>query len=281
MGWKEYGLAAMAADMKSDGRTYYDAHAVVLNGSDIANAYLDGDESTDPFALLEGKTSCHTGWLKSAGMLLPMGYLISEGYAPVVGSADDIESLRSTIYSYFNEDASIPDSGTPYASYSGAVRCLSEGVGDVAFVKDSTIASYCGNEDAAENEDWCLDEDEYILLPSYGSAPSHPVMYNPDRVDIQTRTAILNALLAMNDEMYVENYQMGGQTYTGCYDMNTHMVDSEQPKNECGDQILANILNTPGIVEVNTQEHMGIYGDLIGSIPGITTYFDTKYEIQE
>ena len=281
MGWKEYGLAAMAADMKSDGRTYYDAHAVVLNGSEMANAYLDGDDSTDPFALLEGKTSCHTGWLKSAGMLLPMGYLISEGYAPVVGSEDDIESLRSTIYSYFNEDASIPDSGTPYASYSGAVRCLSEGVGDVAFVKDSTIASYCGNEDATENEDWCLDEDEYILLPSYGSAPSHPVMYNPDRVNIQTRTAILNALLSMNDEMYVENYQMGGQTYTGCYDMNTHMVDADQPKNECGDQILTNILNTPGIVEVNTQEHMGIYGDLIGSIPGITTYFDTKYEIQE
>lgn len=281
MGWKEYGLAAMAADMKSDGRTYYDAHAVVLNGSDMANAYLDGDDSTDPFALLEGKTSCHTGWLKSAGMLLPMGYLISEGYAPVVGSEDDIESLRSTIYSYFNEDASIPDSGTPYASYSGAVRCLSEGVGDVAFVKDSTIASYCGNEDAAENEDWCLDEDEYILLPSYGSAPSHPVMYNPDRVDIQTRTAILNALLSMNDEMYVENYQIGGQTYTGCYNMNSHAVDSDQPKNECGDQILSNILNTPGIVEVNTQEHMGIYGDLIGSIPGITTYFDTKYEIQE
>ena len=281
MGWKEYGLAAMAADMKSDGRTYYDAHAVVLNGSEMANAYLDGDDSTDPFALLEGKTSCHTGWLKSAGMLLPMGYLISEDYAPVVGSEDDIESLRSTIYSYFNEDASIPDSGTPYASYSGAVRCLSEGVGDVAFVKDSTIASYCGNEDATENEDWCLDEDEYILLPSYGSAPSHPVMYNPDRVDIQTRTAILNALLSMNDEMYVENYQMGGQTYTGCYNMNTHMVDADQPKNECGDQILTNILNTPGIVEVNTQEHMGIYGDLIGSIPGITTYFDTKYEIQE
>ena len=281
MGWKEYGLAAMAADMKSDGRTYYDAHAVVLNGSEMANAYLDGDDSTDPFALLQGKTSCHTGWLKSAGMLLPMGYLISEGYAPVVGSEDDIESLRSTIFSYFNEDASIPDSGTPYASYSGAVRCLSEGAGDVAFVKDSTIGSYCGNEDAAENEDWCLDEEEYILLPSYGSAPSHPVMYNPDRVDIQTRTAILNALLSMNDEMYVENHSMGGETYTGCLNVNTQVVDTEQPMNECGDQILMNILNTPGIVEVNTQEHMGIYGNLIGSIHGITTYFDTKYEIQE
>ena len=280
MGWQEYGLAAMAADTKSDGRTYYDAHAVVRNGSDIANAYLDGDDSTDPFAMLEGKTSCHTGWLKSAGMLLPMGFLISEGYAPVVGSQDDIESLRSTIYSYFNDDASIPDSGTPYSSYSGAVRCLSEGVGDVAFVKDSTISSYCGNDNASDNEDWCLAEEEYILLPSYGSAPSHPVMYNPDKLDVQTRTAILNALLSLNSEMYVEDYPMNGQTFTGCYDLSTHVVDSNQSKGECGDQILANILNTGGLVEVNTQEHMGIYGDLIGSIPGISTYFDTKYEIE-
>jgi len=280
MGWQEYGLAAMAADTKSDGRTYYDAHAVVRNGSDIANAYLDGDDSTDPFAMLEGKTSCHTGWLKSAGMLLPMGFLISEGYAPVVGSQDDIESLRSTIYSYFNDNASIPDSGTPYSSYSGAVRCLSEGVGDVAFVKDSTISSYCGNDNASDNEDWCLAEEEYILLPSYGSAPSHPVMYNPDKLDVQTRTAILNALLSLNSEMYVEDYPMNGQTFTGCYDLSTHVVDSNQSKGECGDQILANILNTGGLVEVNTQEHMGIYGDLIGSIPGISTYFDTKYEIE-
>jgi ABC-type phosphate/phosphonate transport system substrate-binding protein len=280
MGWQEYGLAAMAADTKSDGRSYYDAHAVVRNGSDIANAYLDGDDTTDPFAMMEGTTSCHTGWLKSAGMLLPMGFLISEGYAPVVGSQDDIESLRSTIYSYFSDDASIPDSGTPYSSYSGAVRCLSEGVGDVAFVKDSTIASYCGNDNASDNEDWCLAEEEYILLPSYGSAPSHPVMYNPDKLDVQTRTAILNALLSLNSEMYVEDYPMMGQTYTGCYDFSTHVVDSNQSKGECGDQILANILNTGGLVEVNTQEHMGIYGGLIGSIPGISTYFDTKYDIE-
>ena len=85
MGWQQYGLEVLAADTKSDGRTYYNAHAVVLNGSNAANAYLDDNASTDPFATLEGTISCHTGWLKSAGMLLPMGFLISEGYAPVVG----------------------------------------------------------------------------------------------------------------------------------------------------------------------------------------------------
>ena len=114
VGWQRYGLDALAADQKSDGRTFYNAHAIVLNGSEIADAYLDEDETTDPFALLEGKTSCHTGWLKSAGMLLPMGFLIGNGYAEVVGDAGDIESLRNTVYSFFNEDASIPESGTTY-----------------------------------------------------------------------------------------------------------------------------------------------------------------------
>ena len=281
VGWKEYGLAAMAADLKSDGRTHYDAHAVVLNGSDIANAYLDDDDSTDPFAMMAGKTSCHTGWLKSAGMLLPMGHLISQGYAPVVGPQDDIESLRDTITSFFNENASIPESGTPYYSYSGAVKCLTEGVGDVAFAKDSTVATYCGKDDAGENAEWCLPESEYILLPSYGSAPSHPVMYNPATLDVQTRTAILNAMLALNTEMYVEDYPMQGQNFTGCYSMVTHQVDSTSPQSACGDQILSNVLNTGGLVEVNSQEHLGSYSSLISAIPGISTYFDSKYEITE
>ena len=176
--WKEYGLAAMAANQKSDERTYYSAHAWVRADSEIAAAHLDDDPSTDPFALLEGKTSCHTGWLKSAGMLMPMGYLIGNGYADVVGSPDDIDSLRETILSFFNENASIPEFGTPYYGYSGAVKCLSEGYGDVAFAKDSTVDSYCGSDNLSENEAWCLARNQYIALPAFGQAPSHPVMCN-------------------------------------------------------------------------------------------------------
>ena len=279
--WKQYGLATMAADTKSDGRTYYNAHAWVHKDSEMATALSDDDASTDPFALLEGKTSCHTGWLKSAGMLLPMGYLISNDYADVVGDADDIESLRNTILNFFNDNASIPDSGTPYHGYSGAVKCLSEGFGDVAFAKDSTVDSYCGNENVSLNEDWCLPRDEYVPLPAFGQAPSHPVMYNPDKLDVQTRTAILNALLAMNDEMYVVDYEMQGQTYTGCYNKITHQVDSDSERNICGGEIMSNILGTSGLVEANTQEHLGSYSSLISAIPGISTYYDTKYDISE
>ena len=281
VGWKDYGLAAMAADMKSDGRTHYDAHAWVKADSDVAAAHLDNDPSTDPFALLAGKTSCHTGWLKSAGMLLPMGYLIGNGYANVVGDANDISSLSATIYEFFNDNASIPESGTPYYGYSGAVKCLSEGAGDVAFAKDSTIASYCDNEDATENEDWCLAMDQYVALPAFGQAPSHPVMYNPDLLDMQSRTVILNALMSMNNEMYVVDYTMMGTTYTGCYDISIHKIDSTSDMNTCGDQIMENVLNTPGLTRVNTQTHLGSYSSLIKNIPGISNYYDTKYEITD
>ena len=250
VGWQQYGLEAIAADQKSDGRTFYNAHAVVLKDSEMANAYLDDDETTDPFALLEGKTSCHTGWLKSAGMLLPMGFLIGNGYADVVGDADDIESLRNTVYNFFNENASIPESGTTYYSYSGAVKCLSEGVGDVAFAKDSTVAGYCGNENASDNEAWCLPEEDYILLPSYGSAPSHPVMFNPDFMDAETQKKVQDALVGMNDSTE-------------------------------GTEILENILGTPGMTATDANTHLGSYGGLIEDIPGISNYFNSKFEITE
>tara|TARA_B100000678_G_C18214474_1_gene504737 strand:+ start:230 stop:2311 length:2082 start_codon:yes stop_codon:yes gene_type:complete len=279
VGWKEYDLAVMAADQKSDERTYYHAHAWVRADSEMAAAHLDDDPSTDPFALLEGKTSCHTGWLKSAGMLLPMGYLIGNGYAEVVGDVNDVESLRNTIYNFFNEGASIPDSGTPYYGYSGAVKCLSDGTGDVAFAKDSTVDSYCGNEIEGDNEEWCLDRDQYVALPAFGKAPSHPVMYNPGMLDVQTRTAILNALMSLNFENYVENYTTMGQTYTGCYDISIHVIDEESPRNTCGSEILANVLNTPGIVRATSQQHLGSYSELIRNIPGISSYYDDKFDI--
>ncbi|MDA7555863.1 PhnD/SsuA/transferrin family substrate-binding protein [Euryarchaeota archaeon] len=281
VGWKEYGLAAMAADQKSDGRTYYNAHAWVKADSEMALAHLDDDPGTDPFTLLEGKTSCHTGWLKSAGMLLPMGYLIGNEYAPVIGDGDDIESLRNTIYGFFNSDASIPDSGTPYYSYSGAVKCLSDGTGDVAFAKDSTIDSYCGNEVSEDNEDWCLERDQYVALPTFGQAPSHPIMYNPESLDVQTRTAILNALMTLNYETYIENYTVMGDTYTGCYDISVHVIDEDSPKNTCGSEILENVLNTPGLVRVTSQEHMGGYSELISNIPGISSYYSDKFDIED
>ncbi len=246
VGWKMYDLEVMAADQMSDGRTYYNAHAWVLNGSEAEQALNDGNDSTDPFAVLEGQTSCHTGWLKSAGMLIPMGYFIGQEYAEVIGDDDDIESLRNTIFNYFSEDASIPESGTPYYGYSGALKCLSEGKGGVAFAKDSTVDTYCGSDRSTENEDWCLSRENYVALPAFGQAPSHPMMYQPNTLENSTRDAIVAALVNLSSS-------------------------------ELGEDILSSILNTPGIVATDTETHFGSYSSLISSVPGISAYYDEKY----
>ena len=273
VGWKEYGLSALAADLKPDGRSWYGAQAYVRADSDMALAFLDDDDSTDPFALFEGKTSCHTGWLKSAGMLLPMGYLIGNGYAEVIGDPNDVASLRDTIYNFFNEDASIPDSGDFYYSYEGALRCLSEDRGDIAFIADTTYDYNC----VQKQRNWCLENEDgssgYVALPLFGKAPSHPVMYNPEMMDMYTRAAILNALMDMNNEEWIDE----GDGY--CYNKVTHDVDREIGPNMCGDSILDEILNTGGLIAVNTQEHMGSYSDSISNVPGIAAYFEGKYDI--
>ena len=240
LAWEVYDLGVLAAEQKADGRVYYNATAWVKADSDMAAAYLDDDDSTDPFALMEGKRSCHTGWLKSAGMLIPMGYLIGNGYAEVVGDPNEIESLRDTVTSFFSEASSIPEEGTPYSSYKGSLRCLSDGTGDVALAKDSVVDSYCTGSDSY---DWCLEVDEYVMLPAFGQAPSHPALYNPDNMDEATVVIVQNALAALGE-------------------------DSE------GKEILNDLLNTNGMVVTNAEDHLGTYGAAISNVPGIQAYFE-------
>ena len=154
LSWQNHNLQVLGAEQKQDGRPFYNAIAWVHKDSDMALADQDDDNSTDPFALMEGKTSCHTSALGSSGMLLPMGWMIDRGYIEVVGDPDDISSLPDTVYNYFSEDSSIPDSGTKYHKYIGSLRCLAEGGKDyISFAKDPTVPDYCGNEDPDDNEE--------------------------------------------------------------------------------------------------------------------------------
>ena len=229
MAWQQHGFDAILADQKSDGSTYYIASAWVLNDSDIHS--LDD---------LQGKDSCHTGWLKSAGMLMPMGYMIGHGMIEVSGDNEDIDSLRTTIENYFG-NASIPSSGDPYYGYSGAFRCMTEGAGDVAFAKTTSFEDHC------DGNNWCLNRSDYRMLqPAFGMVPSHPIMVNSERTGEEKVDAITNAFLSLNT-------------------------------NPEGQIILESVLNTPGISQVNTEEHLGSYSEAISSIPGIAAYFEEKY----
>ena len=248
VGWQQYGLEVLAADLNVDGRTYYNANAWVKSDSEVASAHLDDNPYTDPFSLLSGKTSCHTGWLKSVGMLLPMGYLIGLGYANIIGDPNDVEAIRNTIHGFFDSNSSIPETGTPYYGYSGALKCLSEGKGDVAFLEENSVEILCNNEFSSLNQEWCLDIEEYIALPAFGKSPSHPVMYNPNYLDSEITSKVTNVLVEMSSDPEASN-------------------------------ILENILNTPGFIATNTSVHLGSYSSLISNIPGISAYYEGKFSL--
>ena len=248
VGWQQYGLEVLAADLNVDGRTYYNANAWVKSDSEVASAHLDDNPYTDPFSLLSGKASCHTGWLKSVGMLLPMGYLIGLGYANIIGDPNDVEAIRNTIHGFFDSNSSIPETGTPYYGYSGALKCLSEGKGDVAFLEENSVEILCNNEFSSLNQEWCLDIEEYIALPAFGKSPSHPVMYNPNYLDSEITSKVTNVLVEMSSDPEASN-------------------------------ILENILNTPGFIATNTSVHLGSYSSLISNIPGISAYYEGKFSL--
>ena len=54
-----------------------------------------------------------------------MGFLLGLGYANVAGNPNDVESLLFTIQEFFDDEPPIPEAGTKYYGYSGALRCLS------------------------------------------------------------------------------------------------------------------------------------------------------------
>ena len=254
LSWQNHGLQVLASENKGDGRPYYNAIAWVHKDSDMALADQDDDPDTDPYDLMKGKTSCHTAALGSAGMLLPLGYLIANGYVEVVGDPDEITSLRDTVTTHFSEDSSIPSSGTIYYKYQGSLRCLAEGKGDISFAKDPTVPDYCG-----ENpEDWCFVDkftetsDFYgIGAPEgFGRAPGHPAMYNPEYMTEAEVLAIQDAFEQMSND-------------------------------ENGKQIILDVMSSPGLTITNTTNHLGTYGDAISGVPGIQAYFGAAFTCTE
>ncbi|KAG8510344.1 Serotransferrin, partial [Galemys pyrenaicus] len=145
-GLAPYNLKPVVAEYygsKDNAQTHYYAVAVVKKGT---NFKLNE---------LKGKKTCHTGLGRSAGWNIPMGLLYWQLPQPQ-------ESLLKAAASFFGGSCvpcadmkQFPQlcqlcSGTgsdkcacsnhePYFGYSGAFKCLADGVGDVAFVKHTTV----------------------------------------------------------------------------------------------------------------------------------------------
>ena len=104
-------------------------------------------------------------------------------------------------------------------------------------------------------------------------------MFNPETLNEEKKALVLEALLSLNEEEYLEDGILGDAIVTGCVNLVENTVNEGITASQCGDSILSNILNTGGLIETDTETHLGIYGSLIEAVPGISTYFDTKYKI--
>nr|XP_025845550.1 lactotransferrin [Vulpes vulpes] len=122
---------------------------------------------------LQGVRSCHTGLGRSAGWNIPIGTL-----RPFLNWTGPPEPLEEAVAKFFSascvpcadgkqypnlcrlcagteENKCACSSQEPYFGYSGAFKCLQDGAGDVAFVRDSTVF---------ENLPDKADQDKYELL---------------------------------------------------------------------------------------------------------------------
>ncbi|XP_006893024.1 PREDICTED: lactotransferrin [Elephantulus edwardii] len=153
---------------------------------------------------LKGRKSCHTGVGRTAGWNIPMGLIanqtgsckfdefFSESCAPGADPSSNLCAL--CIGDEKGQNKCVPSSKERFFGYTGAFRCLVEGNGDVAFVKDVTVLE---NTDGKNPEAWAKDLklEDFELLCLDGTrkpvseaeschlsvAPSHAVMSRKDK----------------------------------------------------------------------------------------------------
>ncbi|EGW05630.1 Lactotransferrin [Cricetulus griseus] len=155
---------------------------------------------------VRGKKSCHTAVGRTAGWNIPVGLLVnqtrsckfdeffSQSCAPGADPKSNLCAL--CIGDERGENKCAANSNERYHGYTGALRCLAEKAGDVAFLKDSTVLQ---NTDGKNTHEWarnlrledfellCLDDTRKPVTEAKNChlaiAPNHAVVSRMDKVE--------------------------------------------------------------------------------------------------
>ncbi|KAJ8034044.1 Melanotransferrin [Holothuria leucospilota] len=203
-GGKKYDLLPIMEEVYAGERKGYDALAVVRKSN--TDVTIDN---------LRGKTTCHTGYGRTAGWNMPVGFLLEEGKMPSVGCQSSLESASQffnlscvpgalaaakegsdvrNLCALCNNPNQCSRSEDLYAGYTGAFRCMIEQRADVAFIKTETVLE---NTDGNNQDPWAvnLSSHDFEILCRDGSrrpitehencriatSPSHAVVTAGDK----------------------------------------------------------------------------------------------------
>nr|AKZ20817.1 melanotransferrin 4 [Holothuria glaberrima] len=203
-GGKLYGLLPIMEEIYADGKKGYNALAVVRRSN--TDVTIDN---------LKDKTTCHTGYGRTAGWNIPVGTLLEERKMPSVGCQSSLESASqffnlscvpgaleaakegtdvSNLCALCHDPDTCSRAGDTYAGYTGAFRCMIEQGADVAFIKTETVLD---NTDGNNQEPWAatLRSEDFEILCRDGrrrpitedascnlaTSPSHAVVTAGDK----------------------------------------------------------------------------------------------------
>ncbi|KAG8581426.1 hypothetical protein GDO81_007665 [Engystomops pustulosus] len=202
---KTYGLVPAAAESYADNEISDNYYAVAVVKKTSPDSFT--------FHELKGRKSCHTGYMRSAGWNIPIALLIRRGLIRPEGC-----NFAKAVSEFFSESC-LPganqkefppklcqlckgngsggnkcesNTNEQYYGYKGAFRCLVE-VGEVAFVKHSTVFEYS---DENSTEEWTKNlksSDFQLLCPNgaraevnqyadcnWAQVPAHAFMVHPE-----------------------------------------------------------------------------------------------------
>lgn len=217
-GGQKFNLEPIVAEQNNLDDTYYYVVAITRQS----------DKNTD-LLYLKGKKSCHTGFGLAAGWVIPLSFLLSNvrmrsyGCDSVRAASEFFQkscvpgALSREFYSFDNtwdygnlcdlcHGASYRfcsrDSSEPFYGDTGALRCLVEGGGEIAFTKHTTILQNT----AGRNPQWWARNvipDDFELLCRDGTRDTYKEFKRCNLGRVSTNAIVTNRY---NDEYHKESF---------------------------------------------------------------------------